>query len=988
MGNIDFLGNITVPLNQWSHAVLTYSNSTGEAKMYLNGTLTYAVDNITDAIGDISSTLSVGYVPGYLFNGTLDEVMIWNKSLSASEVSELYNNHSSRFFDSGEILFQNLDVSGDGLVNISFEDCQTLKGSYLQGKVNNRDWINFTGCYFNDSDFSGDLTDVDITVKLISNPNNFYSSILEGSFKHTANASNFAQEINLTYPPENYSDSYYGAESNPTGNPIGGFVNYSRIVNSSNATYYVNTKEEFLYALSDVLPGEIIYINDSVTLDFSGDDEIIISTNNITIASGRGNNYSQGALLRKDVKQFTGAGTYEYFFKIYSSNVRFTGLRFDGGSPFCDKEFHNAVYYQGRIELADAYTDIYRPSKGVYSDASFVEVDNSEFFGWRGSAVEAGENGTNNYFHHNYIHNTCHHGLGYGAASAYGNNITVLIEANLFDKNRHSIASTYDPTSYEARYNIQMSNSGSHSFDRHGNEDYTSGGNYTIIHHNTFYTETGTFVYKAIGIRSPPNAENGGQIYNNWFQDTNISTAIFTVNSSGERPANPDDSENVTIFQNLFNLTNLQFNDTIVIANASNYEVSINETVSFDASGSYKNSGTIRYIEWDFADNSSLVYGEKVNHSFSEPGRYKVKIKVSDSTGFFNLSYLNITVNPENGSKAYLNFWVFENSLVDSNEYVKKVAIVDNRTIWEQNFTDNRTAWTHVNVEIPLDLISDNKANVTLGVETIKNYTDPLYPSTHEVEFFEVYFDAVAILSGENESVGSEGDFEGDVGDWTKRDDTGDAFVSTWTDDVSWERRINGNYAYRIAPIYRDNYTNGTFVGISQSFFVTEPLPSVSSDNTSQNNEQNNNGNPGGSSSRTTTVSRENLEKGYSQIIKENHKIKFKFDNQEKTLETKKVESEKVIFQIDEKDYEVSKNETKKIDLDNDGFYDLEISVEEIDNQNFAKLDLKLIHEEIPAEQEKSQGQNIIEKISLKTYILIGTVIVLIIIWIVLKRKK
>jgi hypothetical protein len=85
----------TIPSNQWSHVVGTYD---GQAvKIYINGQLvssrTYstAISHSTNAFR-IGAGASTGGAPGYYWNGTIDEVRVYNRSLSASEISEHYRN--------------------------------------------------------------------------------------------------------------------------------------------------------------------------------------------------------------------------------------------------------------------------------------------------------------------------------------------------------------------------------------------------------------------------------------------------------------------------------------------------------------------------------------------------------------------------------------------------------------------------------------------------------------------------------------------------------------------------------------------------------------------------------------------------------------------------------------------------------------------------------------------------------------------------------
>lgn len=93
-GAFKFTANtsITVSLNQWHHLVGVYNGST--LKLYLDGE-------------EVSSTAQSGNIDGYntpvyiseigslsgaeVFNGRIDEIGIWNRALSVSEVSQLFN---------------------------------------------------------------------------------------------------------------------------------------------------------------------------------------------------------------------------------------------------------------------------------------------------------------------------------------------------------------------------------------------------------------------------------------------------------------------------------------------------------------------------------------------------------------------------------------------------------------------------------------------------------------------------------------------------------------------------------------------------------------------------------------------------------------------------------------------------------------------------------------------------------------------------------
>lgn len=94
-GGGSFSGASSLPLNTWTHIALTYKS--GEQKIYING--------IEDASATYTGTLPQNAHPFYIgvdynypsrtFNGAIDEVKIFDRSLSASEISKIYTNEVS-----------------------------------------------------------------------------------------------------------------------------------------------------------------------------------------------------------------------------------------------------------------------------------------------------------------------------------------------------------------------------------------------------------------------------------------------------------------------------------------------------------------------------------------------------------------------------------------------------------------------------------------------------------------------------------------------------------------------------------------------------------------------------------------------------------------------------------------------------------------------------------------------------------------------------
>jgi hypothetical protein len=298
------------------------------------------------------------------------------------------------------------------------------------------------------------------------------------------------------------SKETFGAESNPTGNPIGGGPGYSRHVNTRD--FVVRTLEELLDALKKAKAGQVVYVDDDARIDLSplakpeGRQDISIP-GGVTLASGRGKGGSEGGLLFSNVLQnctmFIPAG----------KGVRLTGLRIFGPDP---ERRTDQLYRWGqkggyyRVPTCDA----------VRCSQPEFEADNCEFMGWSHSAIYLMKGAERSRIHHCYFHHNQRFGLGYGVCLKESE---ALIEANLFNWNRHAIAATGAPgTRYEARYNVVLDWSNGHSFDMHGGIDRGDGtkiaGDWVKIHHNTFRSQE-----NAVVIRGRP--VKAAEIYHNWF---------------------------------------------------------------------------------------------------------------------------------------------------------------------------------------------------------------------------------------------------------------------------------------------------------------------------------------------------------------------------------------------------------------------------------------------------------------------------------------
>ena len=317
----------------------------------------------------------------------------------------------------------------------------------------------------------------------------------------------------------------FGAESNPTGNPLGGGTGYSQIIPETDSTvkYVTITKDQLITALKTAKSGEVVFVKGSAVIDLTGTASVTIPPG-VTLASDRGLNGSSGGLIKRTRNL---NGNYEEpMFIAGGDDVRVTGLRLQG-------EMYAQDYGNKNGETSQKYYLV-----GIYAEnRKGFEVDNCELYGWAWATISLRGN-TNTpipYIHHNFIHHNQARGEGYGICM-YGGK--ALIEANIFDYNRHDVTGAgMSGESYEVRYNHVLGNGnpiGASHFDVHQDEETGTGyaGNVYKIHHNTVEQS----IPMAVGICAIP--QTGVYIDHNIFKgsitDSEGGVPIFQVGGKGK----------------------------------------------------------------------------------------------------------------------------------------------------------------------------------------------------------------------------------------------------------------------------------------------------------------------------------------------------------------------------------------------------------------------------------------------------------------------
>ncbi len=328
----------------------------------------------------------------------------------------------------------------------------------------------------------------------------------------------------------------YGARPDQQG-PLGGGADYIHPVTKGD--FEVTDLDSLIDALARAKPGDVVFIPDEHTIDLTTyiyiDKFVLEIPEGVTLAGNRGQNGSAGALLESDALDTP------YMIRTKGPGVRITGLRIKGPNPKRYLDHHRKSFSPGGPRHEYYYK--FPVSNGIQVNDDHFTADNCDIsaFGQSGISLRGGDD---HHIHHNYIHHCQYNGLGYGVSLSKA---SAMIEYNLFDYNRHSIAGTGVPgCSYVARHNVELGTSLSHCFDMHGGGDRKDGtiiaGTQIEIYNNTFWPPE-----FAIGIRGEPEKEC--KIYRNWFvahEETDKAVRPYPYqkrdvydNVYGENPASP-----------------------------------------------------------------------------------------------------------------------------------------------------------------------------------------------------------------------------------------------------------------------------------------------------------------------------------------------------------------------------------------------------------------------------------------------------------------
>ena len=90
--DIEIISNASIPDNTWTLVTATYSSSNSNLSLYINGTFDTS-GSYTGTIYNSVVTMNIGAqnTPSSFLTGTLDDIRIYSRALSVSEILQLYS---------------------------------------------------------------------------------------------------------------------------------------------------------------------------------------------------------------------------------------------------------------------------------------------------------------------------------------------------------------------------------------------------------------------------------------------------------------------------------------------------------------------------------------------------------------------------------------------------------------------------------------------------------------------------------------------------------------------------------------------------------------------------------------------------------------------------------------------------------------------------------------------------------------------------------
>ena len=386
--------------------------------------------------------------------------------------------------------------------------------------------------------FAGDKNIVFDYIMKIKETSDDKSLALEYAIKALSELAGFSDYYNYLNRLSMEKDGViYGAYVEDGKSPIGGGVGMSELY--ATGDYIVNDLDSLLTALDKAKSGEVIFIKGNSIIDTTSlakRNKALTLNEGVTLASDRGRIYDDGTVSSGAIILSTCHAP--VMIDAYA-DTKIEGLTLSGSDTWKHLAHH------ARGTGATGYTQYYYSlplTIGVAVRGDNFIMSNCEVSGFSNSGVQLfnvkDANIRNCFFHHNQ-----RNGFGYGIC--HNKASTSVIEYNLFNFDRHSIAADGSAGSgYIARYNIQMGDAIYHVFDAHGGGDRGDGTNiacnYVYMYNNTILCDK--IPYKKRGVP---------QLYSKFYRNIVLNPIEYYSTRLME-------GENITFYDNIFGIADIK----------------------------------------------------------------------------------------------------------------------------------------------------------------------------------------------------------------------------------------------------------------------------------------------------------------------------------------------------------------------------------------------------------------------------------------------
>ena len=234
----------------------------------------------------------------------------------------------------------------------------------------------------------------------------------------------------------------------------------------------------------------------------------------------------------------------------------------------------------------------------------------------------------------------------------------------------------------------------------------------------TFYIEIGT---NGSGVNYPAGTDTDASVPNkSYYYDGSKYVNINTMSGF----------ENAAFLIRATGTILGQENQTpVAVANVTPTQASPNETISFDASGSYDNDGQITGYLWNFGDGATST-SATVQHSYTSENTYNYSLTVTDNGGATNQASGQIVISTSSDPRVIVS----PSSGTISAGMSQTITItLDASSVSEGTYSGQVNVTSNGgNLTIPIDYVVNVKTEIEIPTEysLSQNYPNPFNPTT------------------------------------------------------------------------------------------------------------------------------------------------------------------------------------------------------------------------------------------------------------------